>query len=58
MTNPDNLIKGQTYGVVRSTVSGECSVTFRGRFGSSLLFRTADGRNWTVPAAYFVSAES
>lgn len=49
------LIKGQAY-TVRSTVCGEVGATFRGRFGSELLFRTADGRDWAVPVAYFVSA--
>ena len=55
MTAAAELIKGQTY-TVRSTISGQVGATFRGRFGSELLFRTADGRDWTVPVAYFVSA--
>ena len=55
MTNHAELIKGQTY-TVRSTISGEVGATFRGRFGFELNFRTSDGRSWTVPVAYFVSA--
>jgi hypothetical protein len=57
MFKASELTKGETYAVVRSTVSGECDATFRGRFGSELLFRTADGRTWTVQVAYFVGAE-
>jgi hypothetical protein len=55
--NPQDLVKGQKY-VVRGTVSGQVGATYLGRFGSELAFRTADGRHWTVPVAYFVSAET
>jgi hypothetical protein len=55
--NAAELVKGSVY-TVRSTVVGEVGATFRGRFGSELLFRAADGRDWTCPVAYFVSAES
>lgn len=53
----ENLAKGETY-TVRSTISGQVGATYRGRFGSELLFRTADGRDWAVPVAYFVSADA
>jgi hypothetical protein len=56
-TNHQELIKGQTYSVVRSTVSGRVgSLQYVGRFGVELAFRTAEGEHWTVPAAYFVEA--
>jgi hypothetical protein len=55
MTNAADLIKGQTYTVI-GTISGQVGATFRGRFGSELLFLTADGRNWNIPVAYFVEA--
>lgn len=53
--NSAELVKGQIY-TVRGTVSGQVGATFRGRFGSELLFCDARGEHWTVPVAYFVSA--